>query len=150
MYFPVAAAGYFVYGDLFITENTDYILDIIYKGVIHKIVTVMILLHLVFGFVIVINPLCQQIEEALHIPIRKDDEGTYISLHVTPLSHSLSLLCQSINPPNNQLLIHPSCLLIHLINQLAIQSISHSVNIDQSVKLPIKHSSINWIIQVLN
>lgn len=69
MYFPVAAAGYFVYGDLFITENTDYILDIIYKGVIHKIVTVMILLHLVFGFVIVINPLCQQIEEALHIPI---------------------------------------------------------------------------------
>ncbi|XP_041453350.1 amino acid transporter AVT1D-like [Lytechinus variegatus] len=70
MYFPVAAAGYFVYGDLFITMNTDYILDVIYKGVIHKIVTTMILLHLVLGFVIVINPFCQQIEEALHIPLQ--------------------------------------------------------------------------------
>ena len=69
MYFPVATAGYFVYGDYFIDKNTDYILDVISVGAIHTTVTSMIMLHLVLGFVIVINPFCQEIEEALGVKL---------------------------------------------------------------------------------
>ncbi|XP_071495864.1 uncharacterized protein [Diadema antillarum] len=69
MYFPIAAAGYFVYGDAFLDQNTDNILDVITPGGIQKTVITMIMLHLVLGFVIVINPLCQELEEALGIPL---------------------------------------------------------------------------------
>ncbi|XP_072165257.1 uncharacterized protein [Diadema setosum] len=69
MYFPVAAAGYFVFGDRFIELNTDNILHVISKGAINTIVTVMIMVHLVLSFVISINPLFQELEEVLGIPL---------------------------------------------------------------------------------
>ncbi|XP_072165258.1 uncharacterized protein [Diadema setosum] len=70
IYIPVAAAGYFVFGDKFIELNTDNILYVISKGAIHTVVTVMIMMHLVLSFVICINPVFQEIEEAFCIPLK--------------------------------------------------------------------------------
>ncbi|XP_033113774.1 amino acid transporter AVT1J-like [Anneissia japonica] len=68
MYLPVAASGYFVYGDKLETDpNGDIILAMLSPGGIATTVTVMITAHLTFGYIIVINPLCQQVEEWLGV-----------------------------------------------------------------------------------
>ncbi|XP_071792147.1 uncharacterized protein [Asterias amurensis] len=69
-YLPVSAAGYAVYGDLFITRNTDNILNILTPSIITTIVTIMITIHLIMGFIIVINPFCQELEQLLNIPLK--------------------------------------------------------------------------------
>ena len=70
-YLPVSAACYAVYGDLFITRNTDNILNILTPSIITTIVTIMITIHLIMGFIIVINPFCQELEQLLNIPLSK-------------------------------------------------------------------------------
>jgi hypothetical protein len=67
MYFPVSAAGYFVYGG----QITDNILDVVSRGPAHTVVSILIIAHLMLGFIIVINPFCQEIEHLLKIPTRK-------------------------------------------------------------------------------
>lgn len=67
MYFPVSTVGYFVYGD----QTTDNILDAVSRGPAHTVVSILIIAHLMLGFVIVINPFCQEIEHLLHIPTRE-------------------------------------------------------------------------------
>ncbi|XP_060551535.1 uncharacterized protein LOC132713072 isoform X2 [Ruditapes philippinarum] len=64
MYFPVSAAGYFVYGG----QITDNILDVVSRGPAHTVVSILIIAHLMLGFIIVINPFCQEIEHLLKIP----------------------------------------------------------------------------------
>jgi hypothetical protein len=67
MYLPVTAAGYFVFGST-VDEN---ILTSIYKvanGPALYVVQILIVCHLMFGYVIVINPISQEFEEALNIP----------------------------------------------------------------------------------
>ncbi|XP_060063323.1 uncharacterized protein LOC132543823 [Ylistrum balloti] len=69
MYFPVSTAGYFVYGK----SLDDNILNTVCTDDSHihckKSMTVaiqiLITLHLMFGFVIVLNPFCQQVESGL-------------------------------------------------------------------------------------
>ncbi|PVD28157.1 hypothetical protein C0Q70_10742 [Pomacea canaliculata] len=63
MYFPVASVGYFVYG----TNIKDNILETVSAGPMLTIVQVLITGHLVCSFIIVINPVCQEIEELLGI-----------------------------------------------------------------------------------
>ncbi|KAJ8031391.1 Amino acid transporter AVT1A [Holothuria leucospilota] len=63
IYFPVSAAGYFVYGD----ENEDNILNVISDSWLRTIALILVTVHLVMGFIIVINPFSQEIEDLLHI-----------------------------------------------------------------------------------
>ncbi|XP_071941763.1 uncharacterized protein [Antedon mediterranea] len=68
MYLPVATSGYFIYGDKLDTNpNGDSILSLMSPGGITTTVTVLITAHLTFGYIIVINPFCQQFEEALGV-----------------------------------------------------------------------------------
>lgn len=64
MYLPTSAAGYFVYGN----TVQDNILDSVDTSAIKYIVQILITLHLLFGFVIVINPFCQEIESKFGVP----------------------------------------------------------------------------------
>ncbi|RUS91106.1 hypothetical protein EGW08_001131 [Elysia chlorotica] len=64
MYLPVAIAGYSVYG----INADDNILLNLSGGPMQYIVEILITLHLFFGFVIVINPVCQEMEELVGIP----------------------------------------------------------------------------------
>lgn len=64
MYFPVAAGGYFVYGSkvkanvlLSVTPSTALVA-----------VQCLITAHLICGFVIIINPICQELEEVFRVP----------------------------------------------------------------------------------
>jgi vesicular inhibitory amino acid transporter len=64
MYLPTSTAGYFVYGNT-INEN---ILKTTTDSPITYVVQTLITLHLLFGFVIVINPFCQEIESKFGVP----------------------------------------------------------------------------------
>ncbi|XP_041354276.1 amino acid transporter AVT1A-like isoform X2 [Gigantopelta aegis] len=64
MYLPVATAGYFVYGD---SANAN-ILKTVSSGPMLYIVQILITVHLALGFIIVLNPICQEVEELLKIP----------------------------------------------------------------------------------
>lgn len=64
MYLPVAICGYSVYG----VNSKDNILENLSEGPMQYIVEILITLHLFFGFVIVINPVCQEMEEVVGIP----------------------------------------------------------------------------------
>lgn len=64
MYLPVSMATYFVYGK----KVKANILDTVSNGPMAIIVQIMITMHLLFGFVIVINPFCQELEKWLKVP----------------------------------------------------------------------------------
>ena len=70
-YLPIAAAGYFIFGDQFIHKDTDNILSLLNQGGLTTAVTALITIHLTLGFVIVINPFCQELEELFKIPLGK-------------------------------------------------------------------------------
>ncbi|XP_064629067.1 uncharacterized protein LOC135488399 [Lineus longissimus] len=66
MYLPVTAAGYFVFG----TNVNENILTSIYEvanGPALYVVQILIICHLMFGYVIIINPIAQEFEQALNI-----------------------------------------------------------------------------------
>lgn len=63
MYFPVSAAGYFVYGE----NNKDSILSVVSDSWLRTIALILITVHLVMGFIIVINPFSQEVEDLLQI-----------------------------------------------------------------------------------
>lgn len=67
MYLPVAICGYKVYG----INAKDNILESVSPGPMLYTVQVLITLHLFCGFIIVVNPVCQDLEELLRIPKRK-------------------------------------------------------------------------------
>jgi len=66
-YLPVSIFGYIVYGDLL---DTDNVLPLLPRGWIHDTVTVLITLHVMFGFIIFINPINQEFESLFKIPSR--------------------------------------------------------------------------------
>ncbi|XP_072025937.1 uncharacterized protein [Amphiura filiformis] len=68
-YLPIAAAGYFIFGNQFFTQDTDNILSLLSDNGLTVAVTVLITCHLVCGFIIVINPFCQELEELFKIPL---------------------------------------------------------------------------------
>ncbi|CAG5136187.1 unnamed protein product, partial [Candidula unifasciata] len=63
MYLPVAIAGYKFYG----INAQDNILESVSPGPMLYTVQILITLHLFCGFIIVINPVCQDLEEILRI-----------------------------------------------------------------------------------
>lgn len=63
MYFPVSTAGYYVYGK----GVGSNVLGSVSHGPMKTIVTILITLHLLFGFIIVINPFSQEVEHVLKI-----------------------------------------------------------------------------------
>ncbi|XP_022112040.1 amino acid transporter AVT1E-like [Acanthaster planci] len=65
-YLPVSVGGYVVYG----AQIEANLLKSLTPGTVTTIVIVMIMLHLLMGVVIVINPFCQEIEEFLKIPLK--------------------------------------------------------------------------------
>ena len=67
MYFPVSTAGYAAYGNTVVSN----ILSSVSHGPMKTIVTILITLHLLFGFIIVINPFSQEVEHVLKIDERK-------------------------------------------------------------------------------
>lgn len=64
MYFPVSSVGYWTYGH----NIADNILDSVSRGPEQTVVSILIILHLMLGFIIVVNPFCQEIEHLLNIP----------------------------------------------------------------------------------
>lgn len=69
MYTPSSAAAYFIYGK----EVEPNVLNTMPKGATTTIVSVLMTAHLLFGIVIVINPVTQEIEHMINIP----DSKTY-------------------------------------------------------------------------
>ncbi|CAH1798297.1 unnamed protein product [Owenia fusiformis] len=65
MYIPVSSSGYFIFGD---NLQTNVLQNLNTQPVIRQIVEVLIILHLMLGFIIVINPLSQEVEELFKIP----------------------------------------------------------------------------------
>ncbi|XP_063402412.1 uncharacterized protein LOC134686669 [Mytilus trossulus] len=64
MYIPTAMSGYFVYG-----SNVDVnIIKSISAGPIAYVVEILVTLHLLLGFIIYMNPVCQQFEAKLGVP----------------------------------------------------------------------------------
>lgn len=64
MYLPTSASAYFIYGD----TVKDNILLTTTDSPITYIVQTLITIHLLFGFVIVINPFCQEVESKFGVP----------------------------------------------------------------------------------
>jgi vesicular inhibitory amino acid transporter len=68
-YLPVSILGYIVYG-FDALANEDSILPVLPKGWIQDSVTVLITLHVMFGFIIFVNPINQEMESVFRIPAR--------------------------------------------------------------------------------
>ncbi|KAL3270122.1 hypothetical protein HHI36_009180 [Cryptolaemus montrouzieri] len=64
VYFPVALGGYIIFGD----GVADNISMSIGKSVYVSVGDILMGVHLVFAFLIIINPVCQDLEEAFNIP----------------------------------------------------------------------------------
>lgn len=64
LYIPVAACGYILFG----SNLKDNILDSLTKGPDMIVVEVLLASHLLFAFIIIINPFCQEFEQLLKVP----------------------------------------------------------------------------------
>jgi hypothetical protein len=79
----VAAAGYFVYGD---AVDTNIVLTVKNTTLV-TMANMLLAVHLILAFLIIINPVCQELEEIFQVPHRKyaylcvlqRDEACYIS-----------------------------------------------------------------------
>lgn len=67
LYLPVSAAGYYVYGED-VQTNVAMSLSKSYLVIFANILMAM---HLILAFLIVINPVCQELEEIFGVPHRK-------------------------------------------------------------------------------
>lgn len=64
LYFPVAVGGFFVYGEL---VDPNVILSLGHSSLV-TMANVLMAIHLVLAFLIVINPVCQELEEIFQVP----------------------------------------------------------------------------------
>ncbi|XP_014675691.1 PREDICTED: amino acid transporter ANTL1-like [Priapulus caudatus] len=64
MYMPVATISYLAYG----SDLVDNVLLNLPPGVVRSVAQILITVHLLSAFVIVVNPLCQEVEELMKIP----------------------------------------------------------------------------------
>jgi vesicular inhibitory amino acid transporter len=66
----VAAAGYFVYGE---AVDSNIVLSV--KNTTFVMAANMLLaVHLILAFLIIINPVCQELEEIFQVPLRKYEQ----------------------------------------------------------------------------
>ncbi|XP_021940401.1 amino acid transporter AVT1A-like [Zootermopsis nevadensis] len=61
---PVAAAGYFVYGE---AVNSNIVLSVKNTSLVMA-ANMLLAMHLVLAFIIIINPVCQELEEIFEVP----------------------------------------------------------------------------------
>ncbi|PSN34891.1 hypothetical protein C0J52_16728 [Blattella germanica] len=64
LYLPVATAGYFVYGE---AVHPNIVLTL-QNSIWVMLANILLAIHLVLAFLIVINPVCQELEEICHVP----------------------------------------------------------------------------------
>lgn len=67
LYLPITIGGYFIYGE----DVTYNIAMTVSKSPIVTIANILMAVHLLFAFLIVVNPVCQELEEKYHLPRRK-------------------------------------------------------------------------------
>lgn len=67
LYLPVAAAGYFVYGE---AVNSNIVLSVKNTSLVMA-ANMLLAMHLVLAFIIIINPVCQELEEIFEVPHSK-------------------------------------------------------------------------------
>ena len=85
MYSPSAVAAYFVYG----IDVESNILNTLPQGATTTIVSLLMTSHLLFGIVIVVNPVAQEIEHCIDIPDSKS--GMILTVYLTkrkPSNHA--------------------------------------------------------------
>jgi vesicular inhibitory amino acid transporter len=63
----VAAAGYFVYGE---AVDTNIVLTVKNTTLV-TMANMLLAVHLILAFLIIINPVCQELEEIFQVPHRK-------------------------------------------------------------------------------
>lgn len=64
LYLPVAAAGYFVYGE---AVDTNIVLTVKNTTLV-TMANMLLAVHLILAFLIIINPVCQELEEIFQVP----------------------------------------------------------------------------------
>lgn len=64
LYLPVAIGGYVVYGDHI---NSNILLSLS-RGIFVSTANILMAVHLLLAFFIIINPVCQEIEEIFDVP----------------------------------------------------------------------------------
>lgn len=64
LYLPVAAGGYFIYGE---AVDPNVILSLGHSSLV-SMANVLMAIHLILAFLIVINPVCQELEEIFQVP----------------------------------------------------------------------------------
>lgn len=64
LYLPIAIAGYAVYGEA-VSPN---IVTSLTATPLTLVANVLMAIHLVFAFIIIINPVCQEIEQLYEVP----------------------------------------------------------------------------------
>lgn len=67
-YLPVCILGYLVYGQHLGDEGVQNVLTLLPPGWIQDTVTVLITLHVMFGFLIFLNPVSQELEAVFRVP----------------------------------------------------------------------------------
>lgn len=63
IYMPASIASYYIFGDL-VSAN---VLSTVSRGPMRTIATILMTLHLYLGIIIIVNPVCQEVENILHI-----------------------------------------------------------------------------------
>jgi hypothetical protein len=76
MYLPLTTTAYFVYG-----KKVEPNILQMSTGVINQVVEVMITIHLLLALLIVINPVCQELESLARVPKRKGDNHKQLVPH---------------------------------------------------------------------
>lgn len=64
LYLPVAAAGYFVYGE---AVDPNIVLTV-KNTTLMMLANMLLAMHLILAFLIIINPVCQELEEIFQVP----------------------------------------------------------------------------------
>lgn len=64
LYLPVTAGGYFIYGE---DVEPNIAMSLSHTSLV-TLANVLMAIHLVLAFLIVINPVCQEIEEIFRVP----------------------------------------------------------------------------------
>lgn len=77
VYLPVTIGGYLVYGE---SVQTNVILSLTESPLI-VVANILMAIHLVLAFLIVVNPVCQEIEESFKIPHGKNYQNCDVFIY---------------------------------------------------------------------
>lgn len=72
LYMPVVLGGYFVYGD---AVDSNIVLSLS-RGMLVSFANILMAIHLILAFLIIVNPVCQQVEQIFEVP-----RGTFLHFY---------------------------------------------------------------------